>query len=154
MGKVCLRRNGKNMIDARLPLSFTLSREFNLFLGVILWGHDMRSIVAFTGILASLLLAASPILADNTAPAQVYFFSIRSITADQAPQFLQAIQTASADQATPVQGCDGNTYYLSDDDAASVNSAISAGDTVQLHTAAEGTAPQDASILCLVQASQ
>jgi len=49
--------------------------------------------------------------------------------------------------------CDGNTYYLTPDDAATVNAALSYNNTVQLQVAPVGGSAQTSSVVCLIQAS-
>jgi hypothetical protein len=109
-----------------------------------------RYIAALVGVFC--LAASSPGSADDPDD-QIYFISMRA-PSDVAPSFVTAGESSNGDQMVAFGGCDGVTYYLSQADSDAVSSALAAGETVQLHAAPDGTAPEDAPIVCLVQASQ
>jgi hypothetical protein len=82
-----------------------------------------------------------------------YFFSMR-LGSQSGPSFVAAVVAQGGAQTSAVTSCDGNTYYLASTDAATLSAALSAGATVQFHSAPSGTAPLNAPIVCMVQAGQ
>ncbi len=100
------------------------------------------------GFLFACAAALSPAYADDAE----YFISTRSYD-QSAPQYIPVVPAATADQSAPLAACDGQTYYLSSSQLDQVNAAMAANDTVQLYTAPQSASTDDASILCLFQAS-
>jgi hypothetical protein len=80
------------------------------------------------------------------------FISMRA-PSDAAPQYCCASRTASGDQSSTTQGCDGTTYCVTEDDFDVVSEALSDGNTVQLDDAPEDVSPEDAPIICVMQAA-
>jgi len=83
-----------------------------------------------------------------------YFVSMRSLTEDTAPHYVSAVAQAGGQYTSPFQGCDDNTYYLTAGDAQVVSDALAGQDTVQLHSARQGTGFASSGIVCVVQAGQ
>jgi hypothetical protein len=110
----------------------------------------MRKRIVLVACAVALSAAAGNALADD---GQQYFIAMRTPQVDPAPRFAVAMQSASGDQTVAYTACDGQTYYLSAGDMATVNAAIASQSTIELHTAAPGVAPQDSAALCLIQAS-
>jgi hypothetical protein len=100
-------------------------------------------------------LAASAALssAEADGSSSQYFIALRTPQVDQTPRYVTATTAPSDGQSSPFAACDGNTYYLSSEDAAAVSAALASEATVQLQSGPQGTAPENSSVLCLVQAS-
>lgn len=91
--------------------------------------------------------------ADGFPPDEQYFVAMRIPQVDPVPRFVPISPSQTVDRATALSGCDGNTYYLTSPDAATVDVALSSGATVQIQVAEPGVAPEDTLVLCMVQAS-
>jgi hypothetical protein len=107
---------------------------------------------------AVLACAAAFLLAPfGTASAQtdyIFWISMRSFSAATAPSYVVASLSAAGQQTVALQACDGNTYYLAQADAATVQAALANQDTVQLNTGPQGSTPDVSEVLCLMQAAQ
>ena len=66
---------------------------------------------------------------------------------------VSAASSQSDQQPAALTVCDGNTYYLSQSDYTAVQAAIANHSVVQLNAGPDGSAPQDAAIVCLIQAA-
>ncbi len=107
----------------------------------------------FSFTLAGLALSCAAALA--TAPqALLYWISMRGITEDAQPSYVSASYTQTSGYTTAFAGCNGHTFYLTPADAATVQTARTAGDTVQMHAGEPNTTVAQAGIICLVQADQ
>jgi hypothetical protein len=113
-------------------------------------GRIMRPALAGAFAASFILAISAAAYADST---YEYYFSMR-LGSLGGPQFVSASPTQSDTQSAAVPGCDGVTYYLTSADASALSSALTSGATVQLHRAPSGTAPPDAPVRCMVQASQ
>lgn len=76
----------------------------------------------------------------------LYFFALPLSPTNTSQRYLAALRVADTGRSASVFGCDGATYFLSKDDAAAVNAAVSSHDLVQLVTAPKGT--KDPPVLC------
>jgi hypothetical protein len=83
-----------------------------------------------------------------------YWISMRGITEDAQPHFVTLSYTQTGTYTTPFQGCHNRTYYLQSMDWNTVATARAAGETVQIHRGEPGTAPQQGTVICLIQADQ
>lgn len=102
------------------------------------------------------LAAAEPITAvaqENDEPTESFYILMRAPNIETVPRSVTIYedQTDTVSEAMP--GCDGQTYYAAPDDAAVVAAAMANGNTVELARADLGVPAQDASIVCLIQAS-
>lgn len=110
--------------------------------------------LAATFALSGLVLVAQAVRADEPpASSNVYFIAMRAPDVDPAPRFVSLSPSATDEQTSTISGCDGATYFLAPDDLAAVNAALSNNNTVELQGGPDGTAPQDSSVICLLQAS-
>ena len=115
------------------------------------WTRTVRAIQVGVGLMS--LGAVSPAFA--TAPEDMaYWISMRGITEDGQPGFVSLSYLASGTYTVAFAGCHGRTYYLRSADALTVQASRSAGETVQIHRGEPGTAPQDAEVICFIQADQ
>jgi hypothetical protein len=89
------------------------------------------------------------VLADD--PPELFFISMRVPNLDPAPRFVSVYQDATDSVTEPVAGCDGNTYYATPDDAQVIAAALENGNSVELASGPQGTAAQDAGVLCIIQ---
>jgi hypothetical protein len=100
-------------------------------------------------------LALAPCAALATSPAQLlYWISMRGITEDAQPSYVAASYAQSGAYTTAFAGCNGHTFYLTAADAATVQAARTAGDTVQMHAGQPNTTVSQSGIICLIQADQ
>jgi hypothetical protein len=83
-----------------------------------------------------------------------YWISMRGITEDAQPSFVSLSYTQTGTYTVPFLGCHNRTYYLQSTDANAVSAARAAGETVQIHRGEPGTAPQQGTVICLIQADQ
>lgn len=112
-----------------------------------------RWLAVFT--LCSTLLVAMPAGADDPpSPSDDFFISMRAPDLDPAPRFVGVSPNPTDEQTVALESCDAKTYYLTPDDLAAVNAALANDNTVELQRGPDGSAPQDSSVLCLMQASQ
>lgn|ERR1700733_14147805 len=109
----------------------------------------MRRTIAI--VVLSLSSSINVVAADGNS--NQYFVAMRIPQVDLAPRYVSASTAPTGGQTTSFAACDGNTYYLSASDAAAVSTAVASEATIQLQMAPQGAAPQDSSVLCLVQAS-
>ena len=115
----------------------------------------LTSILARAAAIAVALVVLTP-GAGAAGPASFsYWISMRGITEDEQPSYVAAAYGSGGSAMTAFTGCAAHTYYLTAADAAKVEAARTAGDTVQVHAGPQGsTDPAEASIVCLVQADQ
>lgn len=100
-------------------------------------------------------LAFAHTAALATAPAQLlYWISMRGITEDAQPSYVPASYAQTGAYTTAFVGCNGHTFYLTPANAATVQAARAAGDTVQMHAGEPNTTVAQSGIMCLVQADQ
>ena len=111
----------------------------------------MRRLLWMAALLCGLLASDQQSLADDP-PTDEYFLSMRAMQVETEPRYVTASPVATDEQTEPVAACDGQTYYLTSNDAAAVSAALANANIVQLQTAAAGTQPQDSSIVCVLQA--
>jgi len=109
----------------------------------------MRLSAAAYAVLLTALVGSSA-LADGD---QQYFIVMRAPDVDPTPRYVSVGVSQIDDQSVAMTVCDGNTYYLTPDDAATVNAALSYNNTVQLQVAPVGGSAQTSSVVCLIQAS-
>lgn len=100
-------------------------------------------------VLAALLV--SSVAAHATPP--VYYVSMRGLLTETAPTFVLVVRQAAGERTVVIAGCDGHSYYATPADAASVSAARTNGDIVQLHRGAQGGAPENSAIKCIIDAS-
>lgn len=90
-----------------------------------------------------------------TAPEDMsYWISMRGITEDGQPSFVSLSYVQTGTYTVAFAGCHGRTYYLQSGDATTVQSSRNVGETVQIHRGEPGTSPQNATVICLIQADQ
>ena len=112
-----------------------------------------RSVMIGVLLLGGTLGLAGPALA--TLPEDMsYWVSMRGITEDASPSFVSLSYTQTGTYTTPFLGCHNRTYYLQSTSASVVSAARAAGETVQIHRGEPGTAPQQGTVICLIQADQ
>ncbi len=115
--------------------------------------HRYRGILQLALILSASLALAPPVRAVE--PQEMsYWISMRGITEDAQPAFVVARYAPQTGYTTPFLGCRNRTYYLSATDATAVNAARAAGETVQIHWGAPGTAASQSAVICLIQADK
>lgn len=114
----------------------------------------MRRYVAALVLTFGLFNAVQTALADDASDDDQFFVAMRTPQVDPLPRYVSLSLVATSDLTSTFSGCDGQTYYLSPADAATVTAAVAAHATVQLQTAPSGVAPEESSVICLVQASQ
>lgn len=106
-------------------------------------------------VLLGLLVLGLGSPAHATAPADMsYWVSMRGITEDGSPSFVTLSYVQTASYTVAFAGCHGRTYYLQSADAAAVQASRNAGETVQIHRGEPGSTPQQATVICFIQADQ
>lgn len=112
----------------------------------------VAAVRSLTGLIAFIAIGL-PALA--TEPQDMsYWISMRGIPQESGPSFVVAAYVANGSYTTLFAGCRGRTYYLRSSDAAIVQAARTGGETVQIHRGEPGTAPQQSTVICLIQADQ
>jgi hypothetical protein len=100
------------------------------------------------------LAAVSFAVWSGAAFADEFYVSMRSMQEDAAPAMLPVSLGEAEGFTSAIATCRGKTVYARASDATVINAARAAGDTVQIHRAAEGAGPEGAAVICLVQADQ
>jgi len=90
---------------------------------------------------------------DSQAPTTQFYISMRAPDVDPSPRYAPASLAPADGKTADIQGCDGQTYYLSVADAAAVRAALANANTVQLQAADPGADASTSRVLCLMQSS-
>lgn len=117
----------------------------------ILHASSLTALRLGAGILiAGVVGMVAPALATEPA-GMLYWISMRGIAQESQASFVSAAYVPTGEWATPFAGCHNRTYYLRSADAAIVQAARTGGETVQIHRGEPGTAPQQSTVICLIQ---
>lgn len=95
---------------------------------------------------------ANPVSVLAAGQAQ-YWISVRGVTEDDAPAFVEVKCAGDSVYSHALQAC-GLQYFLTISGMTQVQAALSSGDTVQVHRAAYGIDRSASGIICLVQRDQ
>ncbi len=78
---------------------------------------------------------------------------MRAPDVDPMPRYVEAVSASTDTQSARTNGCDGQTYYLTPDDGATLKAALTNQNSVELQTSSDGAPPQESTVVCLMQAS-
>ena len=112
----------------------------------------LRKTLIFAAVFAG-FIAAFAALAQAQADPPTYYLSMRGLTTEAVASFVLVTRTDDAAHSSPLAACDELTYYLTPADAAAVAASRAAGELVQLHRAETGQTPQQAAIMCILDAA-